>query len=187
VTGWQFIRQRIWLALLLGLAFPLVGCVHVPPPASPAQVQSLQTTLRQLHPEVSAAEAALVAAVAYDYPRHLAQQYRLVRPPLGHNLLINVGLKRRGLCYHWAEDLAVKLRTLELTSLELHWGVARPGSWREHNTVVVTARAQPFAAGVVLDPWRRSGELVWGGVTADRYPWREGWLPWEMVSKTAAR
>lgn len=152
----------------------LTGCMHLPPPASTEQIKSLETALVALHSEVQENDAALVATLAYDYPRELARQYHLARPPLWQNLLINIGLKKRGLCYHWAEDLGDKLQSLELKSLELHWGVARPGSFREHNTIVVTALKQPFVTGIVLDPWRHSGELVWRSVTNDVYPWREG-------------
>ncbi|MGC3960383.1 MAG: hypothetical protein QM813_21380 [Verrucomicrobiota bacterium] len=155
----------------------LTGCVHVPPPASEKQIKSLQTALLQLGSEVQEQDAVIIAALAYDYPRELARQYRLVRPPLWHNLLINVGLKKRGLCYHWAEDLAAKLQSIEPRSLELHWGVARSGSFREHNTVIITAPQQPFTNGIVLDPWRQSGVLFWSAVTNDVYPWREGLLP----------
>lgn len=162
--------------LVIVLSAGLVGCVHVPPPATEAQVKSLETTLLQLGPGVQERDAAFVAALAFDYPRELAQQYRLVRPPLWHNLLINLRLKKRGLCYQWAEDLGAKLQTAELPSLELHWGVARAGSWREHNTIVITAPEQSFETGIILDPWRQSGALFWGTVTNDVYPWREGLL-----------
>lgn len=165
---------RLFQAILMGLALiGLTGCVHVPPPATEAQIKSLKMALVGLNPRVSEQDAAIVATLAYDYPRELARQYQLVRPPLWHNLLINLHLKKRGLCYHWAEDLAVKLQSTGTGSLELHWGVARAGSWREHNTVVVTAPDQPFNAGIILDPWRHSGKLFWGSVTNDVYPWRE--------------
>lgn len=154
----------------------LTGCIHTPPPATDAEIQSLQTALLRLSPEVQEQDAAIVATLAYDHPRELARQYRLVRPPLWHNLLINVGLKQRGLCYQWTEDLVAKLQSAAVQSLELHWGVARPGSVREHNTVVITAPHQPFTSGIVLDPWRQSGTLFWGAVTNDVYPWNEGLL-----------
>jgi hypothetical protein len=159
----------------------LSGCVHLPPPATADQIKSLQTALGRLGPEVDERDAATVATLAYDYPRELARNYRLVRPPLWHNLLINFGLKRRGLCYQWAEDLGGKLKSVEPISLEFHWGVSRPGSFWEHNTVVVTARHQAFNEGLVLDPWRRSGVLVWTAVTNDSYVWHEG--AWTLPSE----
>ncbi len=183
---WGFVIRRMFgppvvrrcaKPLLVGsLLVSLTGCVHVPPPATEAQIKSLQNALVGLSPGVAEEDAAKVAVLAYDYPRELARQYRLVRPPLWHNLLINVRLKKRGLCYHWAEDLAAKLQAAAPGSLELRWGVARAGSFREHNTVVVTAPDQPFNTGILLDPWRRSGELVWGSITNDVYPWCEGVL-----------
>jgi len=186
------IREGFRVLIVVAAIIGLTGCVHVPPPATAAQVQSLRAALARLSPDVQEQDAAIVAALAYDYPRDLAREYRLVRPPLWHNLLINLCLKQRGLCYHWAEDLAGKLQSVELHSLELHWGVARAGSFREHNAVVVTAPNQPFTAGIVLDPWRRSGTLHWSAVTNDVYPWREGVLvvpapSGTVTSKTATR
>lgn len=160
----------------IGIVTCVTGCLHLPEPATPAQINALQSALVSLHPRVQTIEAAQVATLACDYPRQLAAEYRLVRPPLFHNLLINLGFKRRGLCYQWAEDLTAKLELLHLESLELHWGVAHAGTFREHNTVVITAWNQPFATGIVLDPWRESGKLVWASVTNDTYIWVEGEL-----------
>ena len=51
---------------------------------------------------------------------------------------------------------------------------------REHNSLVVTAHRLPFAQGVVLDAWRHSGRLWFGGVATDKYPWQP--LPRERVA-----
>jgi hypothetical protein len=150
--------------------------VHLPEPASPAEVRALRDALVSLSPTVQAAEAERLAADAFEGSRELAQAYRVVRPARLHNMLVNVRLKRRGLCYHWAGDLQARLQTLEMNSLQLRWGVAHGGTFREHNSVVVTARAQPFETGVVLDPWRHGGALFWSPVQADSWPWREGAL-----------
>jgi hypothetical protein len=72
--------------------------------------------------------------------------------------------------------MVAKLQTLQLNSVELHWGMANAGKLLEHNTVVVTGRGQPFAEGIVLDPWRRSGALVWVPVATDTYAWHEAEL-----------
>lgn len=178
------IRRFLHLTLALGGISAISGCVHLPKPATPAQISELQSALSALAPGVQTNEAAQVAFIAYEYPRQLASEYRLVRPPLFHNLLINLKLKQRGLCYQWAEDLAAKLQTLHLESLELHWGVAHPQSVREHNTVVVTAWNRTFTTGIVLDPWRRSGSLVWRNVTNDNYKWIEAEL--ELLPPTTS-
>lgn len=164
--------------LLLGLLIVagLTGCAHFPGVIKASEVRKLHVALASLSPTVRDVEAGRVAECAYDYSRVLARKYRVVRPAILHNCLVNVGFKQRGLCYQWAEDLLAQLQTMNLDSLELHWGIARVDTAREHNSVVVTARGQRFEQGIILDPWRRSGRLVWSPVSADKYPWVEGAL-----------
>ena len=138
------------------------------------KMESLQIDLAALTHRSELPEARQVAETAVMYSIQLADRYRLVRPPILHNVLIRIGLKDRGLCYHWTEDLIKRLQSLELKNYQLHWGVAHRGSeLREHNSVVITANGQAFDRGIVLDPWRNSGDLYWSAVETDRYPWQE--------------
>ena len=138
------------------------------------KVESLQVELAALNQQANLLESRQVAETAITYSNQLAEEYRLVRPAVLHNLLIRVGLKDRGLCYHWTEDLLKQLQSLELRTYQIHWGVAHRGSeLREHNSVVITARGQTFEKGMVLDPWRNSGDLYWALIKTDRYPWQE--------------
>jgi hypothetical protein len=122
--------------------------------------------------EVDPDEAALLADTSVRHGMELARQYRMVRPIEIHNTLVNLGLRQRGLCYQTAEDMYVRLRELDLKTLQLHWGVAHKGDlWLEHSGVIVTARGRPFSSGLVLDAWRHSGRLRWAWVGEDRYPW----------------
>jgi hypothetical protein len=134
----------------------------------------LQDDLAVLNQQANLLEARQVAETAITYSDQLTEEYQLVRPAVLHNLLIRVGLKDRGLCYHWTEDLLKQLQSLNLRTYQLHWGVAHRGSeLREHNSVVITARGQAFEKGLVLDPWRNSGDLYWAMIKTDRYPWKE--------------
>jgi hypothetical protein len=161
--------RRGLVALVLG--FVLAGCTTPPNAADPA---GLTPRLLQLGAAVDAEEADALATTACDYSWQLARTYRVVRPARWHNLLVNCGLRQRGLCYHWADDLGARLDALQLRSLVLHHAVAHQGSWlREHNALVVTAVGQPFEQGLVLDAWRGSGRLFLTAVTADQYPWKK--------------
>jgi hypothetical protein len=159
-----------------------VGCAQFSNPSSvrvqekETETAALKNRLTALAPTVSGDEAARLAACGFGYSRELAQEYRVVRPALFQNLLVNVGIRKRGLCYQWAEDLLAKFQTLNLTTLELHWGMARAGTFREHNCIVVTARGQPFKQGIIFDAWRHCGNLTWAPVREDKYPWIEGEL-----------
>jgi len=166
---------RHWLGAsgVLLLLLVLTGCAHSAGVRREA-AQSLQDRLVALAPTVNEEDAQRTAVCAFDSSQELAHEYRVVGPPLFHNFMVNLGLKKRGLCYHWAEDLMGRLQALKLATLDLHWGIARAGTSREHNSVVVTAKGQPFERGIVLDAWRHSGRLYWTHVSTDRYPWEEG-------------
>ena len=137
-------------------------------------INKLQNDLAGLNRHSNPIEADRIAQEAFNYSAYLAQKYALVRPAVLHNVFVRLGFKDRGLCYHWTEDLMRRLKSMQLTAYQLHWGVAYRGSeLREHNSVVITAKNQAFEEGIVLDPWRNSGELYWALVKSDRYPWQE--------------
>jgi hypothetical protein len=137
-----------------------------------AKVASLQTNLKGLGKDTDTSEARRVAETAVTYSFRLAEEYRVALPARWHNLLIQMGFRDRGLCFHWTEDLMKRLLALNLKTYQLHWGVAHQGSeLREHNSVVITAWDQPFEKGLVLDPWRNAGDLYWAAVSQDGYPW----------------
>ena len=138
------------------------------------KVDTLQGDLAGLNRQVNTLEARQVAETAITYSSELAAEYDLVRPAILHNVFVRIGLKDRGLCYHWTEDLMEQLKSLNLKTYQLHWAVAYRGSeLREHNSVVITARGEAFEKGIVLDPWRNSGDLYWALIKMDKYPWKE--------------
>ena len=138
------------------------------------KVDTLQGDLAGLNRQVNMLEARQVAETAITYSSELAAEYDLVRPAILHNVFVRIGLKDRGLCYHWTEDLMEQLKSLNLKTYQLHWAVAYRGSeLREHNSVVITARGEAFEKGIVLDPWRNSGDLYWALIKMDKYPWKE--------------
>jgi hypothetical protein len=144
----------------------------------------LRTKLAMLSPTVRVDEAERLALCAYKTSR----RYRVVFPPALNNILVNTGGRKRGLCYQWTEDLMRELDALKLETLELHWGEAFARTFSENNGVVVTAKGQPFAQGIVLDAWRYQGRLYWGPVRKDPegYPWKENKAQYERVFQTKA-
>ena len=181
-------KQITAICLLIGLLGCAKANVYYPgnsppnpaPSGSPSDNHAYWNKIKQLEQEliglstrVDTAEARILAETAVRESAVLAEEYQLVRPAVAHNLLVVFGIRERGLCYHWTEDLMSKLQALGLKSFQLHWGVAYRGSeLREHNCVVVNAKGQRFAKGIVLDPWRNSGNLFWAQVAKDRYPWK---------------
>jgi hypothetical protein len=112
-----------------------------------AAAAALAKQIAALSPSTRPEETTRLAQCAYSSASHLRREYGVIWPPLLNNILVNSGIKKRGLCFQWAEDLLVALDALNLTSLELHWGEAQAGTWQESNCVVVTGKGQPFEAG----------------------------------------
>jgi hypothetical protein len=138
-----------------------------------AKAEALANQLAALSPRVNPEEAKLLAECGYATVSKLRREYRMFGTPIFNNFLIYHGLRKRGYCYQWSEDLLVALDKLKLTSLELHWGESNPGNWRENNCIVVTAKGQPFKRGIMLECWRHSGHLYFGPVASDWEPYKE--------------
>lgn len=138
------------------------------------KTEALKNDLLSLHNLINPAEAEKIAKEALTTSAYLTETYNPVWPPFLNNLLINLGFKERGLCFHWTMDMINNMLALKLTTYQLHWGVAHCGSdlW-EHNSLVITAKGQAFEEGIVMDPWRKSGDLYWTKITKDSYPWQK--------------
>src|SRR5262249_17509944 len=119
-------------------------------------------------------EADVLAREAIKAFGDLQKKYEMIRPAILHNLFLNIGLKKEGLCWEWARDLTDHLRTLDLKTFDLLWATAREGTLREHNVIVIVSHGRSLEDGLLLDGWRHSGKPYWGLVTEDDHPWKLG-------------
>ena len=136
------------------------------------KIEALRKAIMSLGPNIVASEANFVAREAVLHPKVLANRYKLMSPPLYHNVLVNYGKRPRGLCWQWTHDMGKQINR-PMKSLQFFHGVAfRRNYWKEHSTLVVAAKGKGVPDGIVLDPWRFSGELFWSHVKDDKkYPW----------------
>jgi hypothetical protein len=130
-------------------------------------IKDLTKALTGLAADVDPAEAQALSYTAHVTARRLKKEYRVVLNPEFTVFLYNVGLRKRGWCGHWAQDIGKELKKLEPKTLVLHWGEAYPNTSSENNALVVTARNQRFEDGIILDGWRRAGRLFWCQVKKD--------------------
>ena len=130
-------------------------------------IKALRKALVALASDVDPGEAELLSVTAHTTARSLAREYRVVLNPEFTVFLVNVGMRKRGWCGHWAQDIGARLKELKLKTLVLHWGEAYPGTSSENNCLVVTARNQSFENGIIIDGWRRAGRLFWCQVKKD--------------------
>ncbi len=119
-------------------------------------------------------EAGLIAKTSIERIQELKGKYQMIRPALLHNIFVNVGLKKEGLCWQWTRDLMSELMKLDLHEYDLQWVTAHEGAIGEHNSVVVMSRGTSWEEGIIIDGWRNSGKPFWTKVKKDHYPWKKG-------------
>ena len=179
----RFLRPLI-LLLALGL---LAACGVAPEkraPASETEIAALASEILAMGPGIDPEEALRAARISYRHTRELAIQYQITDPPLIHNTKVNMGLRPRGLCWHWAEDMETRLAQENFRTLDLHRAIANADNeWLiDHSTVIIGATGDAWDEGIVLDPWRLGGTLFWEQVREDtRYRWvnREDVFDWK--------
>jgi hypothetical protein len=141
------------------------------PDPEPARVRALTRDLLALGRGVDGREARDAAQLSLAYSLYLADAYRTMRPAVLHNVLVNSGLRGRGLCYHYADDLAFRLERVSWRSFTVQRAVANAGQRHEHNVVVLVPTGHPLESGLILDAWVGGGYLRWKPVLAHRYRW----------------
>jgi len=121
----------------------------------------------------AATEADAMAKAVIQRIYDLSIEYDVAFSALVHNTLINLGIKKKGFCYHYVNDLRNALRKYSWRYYDLHWGEAWGRSYFENNALVVTAKGADFKTGIAVDAWRSAGMPFWTPVEGDSYPWKE--------------
>jgi len=161
---------------VLFFALIFVACsVKVPPvEVINKEVSELQGLMVGLNPHVRQEEAFDLAQRSIHYSLKLSEQYHAISAPWIQNTLVNLGLKERGLCYEWAEDLLRYLVKRNYQTLEFHTIGANIGYLNEHNALAVSAKGEEIEKSIVLDAWRNAGDLYFKKINEDKkYDWKE--------------
>jgi hypothetical protein len=171
-------RSTVCLTLICAATLS-TGCVATPKTARDTtgqpviakselpNVTRIQQALMTLTPTGDAAEAQRIAEVAVLTGAESAKKYGVIFGPAEHNWMVNRGLRERGLCWQWTWDMAAAVAPLHPKTFDFHWGISNAALFNEHNSIIVTARGQPFDTGITLDPWRSSGYVTAVRVTND--------------------
>jgi len=185
MTGMKMTRRAVLCGGLLAVA----GCGGQAPepglmssrsfadtePTPEDKIRVLEQALLNLGPNVDPDEAARVARISVREPLVWAKRWGAVDSPTVHNMKVNTGVKPRGLCKDWADDLQVALQREKLRTLQLHRAIANFNTiWIEHSTVIISAPGDPMEEGIVLDPWRKGQGRLWFGTVKqdlEEYEW----------------
>lgn len=163
-----------------------VGCAVKSPTMNEQniKVDNLEQMLQALGSNVNAYEASHLAINSVYYSQFLAKKYEVVMFPWVQNTLVNIGVKKRGLCYEWTEDLLNFLARQNYGTLQLHAIGANIGSLSEHNALAVSAVGEGVENSIVLDAWRDSGNLYFNQIYKDKkYEWKERSELYKILNK----
>ena len=136
------------------------------------EVKKMAEEIISISPKIDKKEAYAVSYDAITYSKVLANKYELTSPPLFHNFLVNIHVKERGLCYHFARDLLAYLQTRNYKTFDFKRVVADKKGYFEHNAVLLTVKGLDLQESIVLDAWRNSGKLYESKLKDDKdYKW----------------
>ena len=169
----QHLFRLVFFKLLLPVYF-LVGCAVTTPLTPQTNLTQLSILLGSLDENISKAEAMQLSKDIFEHTEKLSKAFNMTSPPLWHNFLVNVGMREKGLCYHWSDALYVYLLQKNHASFEFHLMGANIGEyWYEHNVLVVVEKGGKIGEGIIIDPWRDSGNLYFSKAQEDtQYHWQ---------------
>jgi hypothetical protein len=138
------------------------------------QAGQLEHLLLSLGSEIDRKEAKDLAKSSIDYSFKLSKSYNVVSSPWLQNALVNVGIKERGLCYEWAEDLLYFLVKKDYKTFTFHTVTANEKYMNQHNALSVSKKGESIEHSIILDAWRNSGRLYFMDLKEDsKYKWKE--------------
>lgn len=165
------IAMKLFVPAVSLLIF-LSGCASVPKEAGD-DADRLALAIQTLSPMVDPVDARRVAGILVDESLKLAERYETVGEPWLQNILVNSGVRERGLCYHWVNDLMTVLEREPFRSLVFYRVGSKLGTLQEHNALVITPYGSRLDEGLLVDAWRYQGRLYWIRVLADDLEWEE--------------
>lgn len=161
--------------ILLFLTLFITSCSVKVPTSKKEDLILLASQLQKLSPSSTHNETLKLSKEIYDVTATLSRKFKLTYPPRLHNTLINLGLREKGLCYDWSDELYLHLRKKTFKHYDFHLVVAHKGRYfYEHNALVVTNKdkKEDLSEGILLDAWRNSGKLYSIKLKEDTYPWK---------------
>ena len=155
------------------LSFLFVGCMVTVPSVPQTKMRELSLLFQSMDSTIPQSEAMQLSKDIFHKTEQLTKEFEMTYPPQFHNFLVTVGLRKKGLCYHWSDALYVYLSKKRYASFEFHLIGANVGEYFfEHNALVVVAKGGKIKEGIIIDPWRDSGELYFSKVEDDpEYAW----------------
>jgi len=155
------------IILLLSL-----GCSYIPSPQN--KQDNLYNLLLTLDSNISKDTAKKLSTDIISFSTKLKHDYQPIIEPHFNNFLINIGLKKRGLCYEWSDALYLHFIKQHYQNFRFHLIVSHQGEyWREHNAFAITNSNNNISKGIIIDLWRDIDNIYINYIFKDTsYQWK---------------
>ena len=143
------------------------------PSVPQTKMRELSLLFHSMDSTIPQSETMQLSKDIFHKTEQLTEEFEMTYPPQFHNFLVTMGVRKKGLCYHWSDALYAYLTPKKYTSFEFHLVGANIGEYfYEHNALVVVVKGGKVEEGVIIDPWRDSGELYFSKLKHDsEYRW----------------
>src|SRR5204863_9125093 len=95
-------------------AFLFLLLVHAATASDARSIKDLANALSTLSSDVDPAEAQSLSSTAHTKARSLKIEYRVVLNLEFTVFLYNIGMRKRGWCGHWSQDIGAELKELNI-------------------------------------------------------------------------
>src|SRR2546430_12648606 len=102
--------------------FGLLLVVHTATASDERSIKDLAKALTALARDVDPADAQALSATAHAKARSLKKEYRVFLNPEFTVFLYNIGMRKRGWCGHWAQDIGAELKDFFFSKQRPHSG-----------------------------------------------------------------
>lgn len=157
------------------LSFVLVSCSNSvgSPEFRRQRAAELSLQMQNLSPKVDKKEADAISTALIETAAANKKKYGIIFHRWLHNAMINGGMRERGLCYHWADDMYDVIKKENPKTLAFCKVVGYNGElYREHHGVSLYAKGGSWEDGIIIDGWRKTGRLHFSPLKSDIYPWK---------------
>ena len=140
-----------------------------------ARARDLAVLMTEKYSSLPCEQADSFAIKAFDSSAAKRDEWKVVLTPWLNNVLVNSGVNKRGLCYHWARDIYRDLAEdmpsgFRMTLIQSYRGEML----REHHAISLHALGEHWSEGIYLDAWRGAGNLKFGLIDRSQVPWQYG-------------
>lgn len=120
------------------------------------QKEILSQKLITLDNHIDKKQALKISYTILKVSKDIKNEFAPIKYPWINNILVNIGIKKKGLCWEWRDELYNRLDG-KIKPFDILKVVANKGRLNEHNAIVLNHKSNNIQNAILVDLWRFSG------------------------------